>query len=83
MNSPFALTTSLRRLLGAAPQPAVPAPWSIPLPGAESHSGQIFTCVAALSIAGAVDDVVDADLLGWWCVVVWVWEHHFVWVSAR
>lgn len=35
-------------------------------PGGESHAGQVFTCVAALSIAGALDEVVDADLLGWW-----------------
>lgn len=36
--------------------------------GGESHAGQIFTCIAALSIAGALEDVVNADLLGWWCV---------------
>mmetsp|Transcript_20837 Transcript_20837/g.29964 ORF Transcript_20837/g.29964 Transcript_20837/m.29964 type:complete len:363 (-) Transcript_20837:106-1194(-) len=35
------------------------------VPGAESHAGQIFCCVGALSIAGALH-VVDADLLGWW-----------------
>jgi geranylgeranyl transferase type-2 subunit beta len=34
-------------------------------PGAESHSGQIFTCVAALSIAGRLD-LVDANRLGRW-----------------
>ncbi|KKA29437.1 hypothetical protein TD95_002679 [Thielaviopsis punctulata] len=34
-------------------------------PGAESHSGQIFTCLAALSIAGRLD-LVDADKLGQW-----------------
>lgn len=34
-------------------------------PGAESHSGQIFTCLAALTIAGRID-VVDADRLGRW-----------------
>ncbi|RYP79900.1 hypothetical protein DL769_002733 [Monosporascus sp. CRB-8-3] len=34
-------------------------------PGAESHSGQIFTCVAALSIAGRLD-VVDVEKLGGW-----------------
>lgn len=34
-------------------------------PGAESHAGQIFTCVAALSIAGRLD-LVDADKLGRW-----------------
>ncbi len=35
------------------------------VPGAESHAGQIFCCVAALSIAGALD-AVDRDLLSWW-----------------
>jgi prenyltransferase beta subunit len=35
------------------------------VPGAESHAGQIFCCVGALSIAGALE-VVDRDLLGWW-----------------
>ncbi|KKZ65817.1 geranylgeranyl transferase type-2 subunit beta [[Emmonsia] crescens] len=34
-------------------------------PGAESHAGQIFTCVGALAIAGHLD-VVDADRLGGW-----------------
>jgi len=34
-------------------------------PGAESHSGQIFTCLAALSIAGRLDTV-DGDKLGRW-----------------
>ena len=35
------------------------------VPGAESHAGQIFCCVGALSIAGGLDRV-NADLLGWW-----------------
>jgi geranylgeranyl transferase type-2 subunit beta len=35
------------------------------VPGAESHAGQIFCCVAALSIGDALDQV-DADVLGWW-----------------
>jgi len=35
------------------------------IPGAETHAGQIFCCVGALSIAGALHHV-DADLLGWW-----------------
>jgi prenyltransferase beta subunit len=35
------------------------------IPGAESHAGQIFCCVGALSIAGALEHV-DEDLLGWW-----------------
>ncbi|KAI0890162.1 geranylgerany transferase type II beta subunit [Annulohypoxylon maeteangense] len=34
-------------------------------PGAESHSGQIFTCVAALAIAGR-KDLIDIDKLGSW-----------------
>ncbi|OAX84517.1 hypothetical protein ACJ72_01108 [Emergomyces africanus] len=34
-------------------------------PGAESHAGQIFTCVGALAIAGRLD-IVDADRLGGW-----------------
>lgn len=34
-------------------------------PGAESHAGQIFTCLAALSIAGRLD-LADADKLGRW-----------------
>ncbi len=34
-------------------------------PGAESHSGQIFACLAALSIAGRLDTV-DKDRLGQW-----------------
>jgi geranylgeranyl transferase type-2 subunit beta len=34
-------------------------------PGAESHAGQIFTCVAALTIAGRLD-LVDRDRLGAW-----------------
>lgn len=34
-------------------------------PGAESHSGQIFTCVAALAIAKRLD-VVDTSRLGQW-----------------
>ena len=34
-------------------------------PGAESHSGQIFTCVGALSIANRLD-LVDRDKVGAW-----------------
>ncbi|KAH6648617.1 type-2 proteins geranylgeranyltransferase subunit beta [Truncatella angustata] len=34
-------------------------------PGAESHSGQIFTCLAALTIAGRLDTV-EVDKLGRW-----------------
>lgn len=34
-------------------------------PGAESHSGQVFTCVGALSIAHRLD-IVDFDRLGAW-----------------
>lgn len=40
-------------------------------PGHESHAGQVFTCVGALAVAGAVDDV-QSDLLSWWCVR---WAH--------
>jgi len=35
------------------------------VPGAETHAGQIFTCVGALAVADALDTV-DTDLLGWW-----------------
>jgi geranylgeranyl transferase type-2 subunit beta len=34
-------------------------------PGAETHSGQIFTCLAALSIAGRLESV-EVDKLGRW-----------------
>ncbi|KAL2131662.1 hypothetical protein VTI74DRAFT_4758 [Chaetomium olivicolor] len=34
-------------------------------PGAESHAGQIFTCVAALTIAGR-QDLIDKERLGCW-----------------
>lgn len=34
-------------------------------PGAESHAGQIFTCVGALAIVGRLD-LVDKDRLGGW-----------------
>ena len=34
-------------------------------PGAESHAGQIFTCVGALAILGRLD-LVDRDKLGGW-----------------
>jgi geranylgeranyl transferase type-2 subunit beta len=34
-------------------------------PGAESHSGQILTCVAALAIADRLD-LIDTDRLGTW-----------------
>ena len=33
--------------------------------GAESHAGQVFTCVGALAIAGRLD-LVDANKLGAW-----------------
>ncbi len=35
-------------------------------PGAESHAGQIFTCVGALSIARRLDLLKDPELLCWW-----------------
>ncbi|KAF2402659.1 terpenoid cyclases/Protein prenyltransferase, partial [Trichodelitschia bisporula] len=34
-------------------------------PGAELHSGQIFTCLAALSIAARLDTVDTEHLAGW------------------
>lgn len=34
-------------------------------PGAESHAGQIFTCVGALAIVNRLD-LVDTDRLGGW-----------------
>lgn len=34
-------------------------------PGAESHSGQVFTCLGALAIAGRLD-LVDEDRIGAW-----------------
>ncbi|KAE8421525.1 terpenoid cyclases/protein prenyltransferase alpha-alpha toroid [Aspergillus pseudocaelatus] len=34
-------------------------------PGAESHSGQVFTCVGALAIAGRLD-LINRDRLGGW-----------------
>ncbi|TFK62404.1 terpenoid cyclases/Protein prenyltransferase [Pluteus cervinus] len=33
--------------------------------GAESHSGQVFVCVAALAILDRLD-VIDDQMLGWW-----------------
>jgi len=35
------------------------------VPGGESHAGQVFTCVGALAIAGALDGC-QRDLLSWW-----------------
>jgi len=35
-------------------------------PGAESHAGQIFCCVGALSIARRLDLLKDPELLCWW-----------------
>lgn len=35
-------------------------------PGAESHAGQIFTCIGALSIACRLDLLKDEELLCWW-----------------
>lgn len=34
-------------------------------PGAESHAGQVFTCIGALAIAGRLD-LVSKDRLGAW-----------------
>ena len=37
------------------------------VPGAESHAGQVFTCTAALAIAGEQGLAeIDSGLLGWW-----------------
>jgi len=36
------------------------------VPGAESHAGQVFCCVGALALAGAVSTAVDQKALGWW-----------------
>lgn len=36
------------------------------VPGAESHAGQVFTCVGALAIGHALQEEADAQLLGWW-----------------
>lgn len=50
---------------GVAPSSPVPPAASRPAAGNESHAGQVFTCVAALDIAGRLD-LVDGDLLCWW-----------------
>jgi geranylgeranyl transferase type-2 subunit beta len=34
--------------------------------GAESHAGQVFCCVGALSIAKSLHVIKHPDLLGWW-----------------
>lgn len=36
------------------------------VPGAESHAGQVFTCVGALAIGRALHAEADEQLLGWW-----------------
>ncbi|KAG7771181.1 hypothetical protein KL931_000879 [Ogataea haglerorum] len=36
------------------------------VPGSESHSAQIFTCLATLAIAGQVDKIEDREALEWW-----------------
>jgi hypothetical protein len=36
--------------------------------GNESHAGQVFTCIGALSLAGRLDTV-DQDLVAWWWVL--------------
>jgi geranylgeranyl transferase type-2 subunit beta len=35
------------------------------VPGAESHAGQIFCCVGALSMTNSLH-LIDENLLGWW-----------------
>lgn len=44
------------------PPALLPAP---PPAGNESHAGQVFTCIGALSLAGALHEV-DQDLFCWW-----------------
>jgi hypothetical protein len=44
--------------------PSCPGPTLSP-PGNESHAGQVFTVIGALSLAGALGRV-DADLFCWW-----------------
>ncbi|KAM3567083.1 hypothetical protein VYU27_010766, partial [Nannochloropsis oceanica] len=36
------------------------------IPGAESHAGQVFTCVGTLAIGEGVKEYIDEELLGWW-----------------
>ena len=36
------------------------------VPGAESHSGQIFCCIGALKILNSIDKLVNVDTLGFW-----------------
>jgi len=36
------------------------------VPGAESHAGQIFVCVASLVIGDCLSDYCDIGVLGWW-----------------
>ena len=43
----------------------IPVHFGAPRTGNESHAGQVFTCVAALAIAGRLD-LADRDLLCWW-----------------
>jgi geranylgeranyl transferase type-2 subunit beta len=35
-------------------------------PGAESHGGQVWVCVAALALLDELDSIVDRDQLGGW-----------------
>ena len=43
--------------------------------GNESHAGQVFCCVAALHLAGALDRL-DTDLTCWWYALPCVTYHH-------
>jgi len=36
------------------------------VPGAESHSGQIYCCIGALKILKSIDQLVNVDRLGFW-----------------
>ena len=35
-------------------------------PGSESHAGQIFCCIGAITIAGQIDNISNRDRLAWW-----------------
>lgn len=58
--------------LPTCPGPHPPCYMHYTAAGNESHAGQVFTCVAALHIAGRLE-LVDRDLLGWWCVPAGDW----------
>lgn len=61
----FALLVSRNVVLPTASLLRIPVHFGAPHTGNESHAGQVFTCVAALAIAGRLD-LADRDLLCWW-----------------